>query len=338
MVKKSTEIGGLPIPPFLLKCYEMVDDPSTDALISWSLANDSFIVWNEAEFTSELLPRYFKHNTFASFQRQLNIYGFRKNDTDRWEFANDGFIKDQKHLLMSINRKKASQVTAQQNVTKPPKMLNVSANEGNKYAGLWKEVESLKTDKNMLMQELVKQRQHQKTSQTKMLVLREQLKGMEQNQQQMLSFIVVAMRSPGFLAQPVQPIENNRLKSESISKTILNPNEPIGLPCEGAIVKYQPPSLEPDSKSQDSVALDLTSDEVNDLFENMDFMSKSRLNERTVSIENYDPFIFHDLSDGDHMLDQLLSFSENKTTKLYSDDLTSTGYGSDEIGSLGFNF
>ncbi|XP_024994351.1 heat stress transcription factor A-1-like [Cynara cardunculus var. scolymus] len=334
MVKKSTENGGLLIPPFLLKCYEMVDDPSTDALISWSLANDSFIVWNEAEFTSELLPRYFKHNTFASFQRQLNIYGFRKNDTDRWEFANDGFIKDQKHLLMSINRKKASPVTAQQNVTKP-KMINVSANEGNKYAGLWKEVESLKTDKNTLMQELVKQRQHQKTSQAKMLVLREQLKGMEQNQQQMLSFIVVAMQSPGFLAKP---IENNRLKSEPISKTILKPNEPIGLPCEGAIVKYQPPSEEPDSNSQDSVELDLTSDEVEDLFENMDLMSGLPLNERTVSTENYDPFIFHDLSDGDNMLDQLLSFSENKTTKLHSDNLTSTGYGSDGIGSLGSIF
>ena len=74
MVKKSAETGGLSIAPFLSKCYEMVDDPSTDALISWSPTNDSFIVWNEADFTSELLPKYFKHSNYSSFQRQLNIY------------------------------------------------------------------------------------------------------------------------------------------------------------------------------------------------------------------------------------------------------------------------
>lgn len=281
----------------------MVDDPSTDSLISWSLANDSFIVWNEAEFTSKLLPKYFKHNTFSSFQRQLNIYGFRKNDTDRWEFSNDGFIKDQKHLLMSINRKKSSHVTPQQKVSKP-QMINVSEHGGNKYAKLWKEVESLKTDKNTLMQELVKQRQHQITSQTKMLVLREQLKGMEQNQQQMLSFIVVAMQSPGFLAQPV---ETNWLKSEH--KQVV--------PCEGAIVKYQPPSEEVNSNVQDSLDLDLTCDEVKDLIENMDLISGSPLNET----QNNDTFIFHDMTDSDHMLDQLLS----KTTNL--DNLTATGSG-----------
>lgn len=71
MVKKSSETS---IAPFLSKCYEMVDDSSTDDLISWSNSNDSFIVWNEAEFASQLLPKYFKHNNYASFQRQLNIY------------------------------------------------------------------------------------------------------------------------------------------------------------------------------------------------------------------------------------------------------------------------
>ncbi|XP_021977447.1 heat stress transcription factor A-8 isoform X2 [Helianthus annuus] len=266
MVKKSTEAGGSSIAPFLLKCYEMVDDPLTDYLISWSRTGDSFIVWNEAEFTSELLPKYFKHSNYSSFQRQLNIYGFRKTDTDRWEFANDCFIKDQKHLLKSINRKKAMIVTSQQKVT-PQKSPEPEVNN-----------------------ELVKQRQHQETSKTKMLVLREQLKGMEKNQHQMLSFIVMAMQSPGFIAHVSPPVQTK-------SKTRLKPV----LPHEGAIVKYQPPIEQPALMSEDSLELD-------DLF--MDYVPGPAYDDST---EFFDPLVLHDLPDGDNMLDQLLSSPVEKS-------------------------
>lgn len=65
--------GGGPA-PFLLKTYEMVDDSSTDAIVSWSASRKSFVVWNPPEFARLLLPSYFKHNNFSSFIRQLNTY------------------------------------------------------------------------------------------------------------------------------------------------------------------------------------------------------------------------------------------------------------------------
>ncbi|KAK4423369.1 Heat stress transcription factor A-8 [Sesamum alatum] len=238
---KSVE-NGTSLPPFLVKCYEMVNDESTDELISWTESNDSFIIWDESKFSSQLLPKYFKHSNFSSFVRQLNIYGFRKIDTDRWQFANEAFIKGQKHLLKNISRRKQPQNLVQKKSSQQKETETPVLSEEDKRMALWKEVETLKSDKISLTQELKNLSQHQQTSQSKLLLLREQLKGMEKNQQQMLSFIVMAMQSPEFMVQFLQPKENSwRMTETGKNKLSEVTDDCEPTPSDGTIVRYEPP-------------------------------------------------------------------------------------------------
>lgn len=106
------------VPPFLQKLYEIVNDPRNDELIRWSENGDSFYVLNHERFAREVLGRWFKHQKFTSFVRQLNMYGFHKiphlqqgvlksdTDTEPWNFEHPHFHRGQPDLLCLIQRKK----------------------------------------------------------------------------------------------------------------------------------------------------------------------------------------------------------------------------------------
>ncbi|OVA12433.1 Heat shock factor (HSF)-type [Macleaya cordata] len=203
-------------PPFLTKTYEMVDDPATDSIVSWSPSNSSFIVWNPPEFARALLPKYFKHNNFSSFIRQLNTYGFRKVDPDQWEFANEEFIRGQKHLLKNIHRRKPIHSHS----------LHNHQGQGNSSGALGEsekqeleeEIEKLKQDKSMLVFELQRHTQEQQGMEVEMQSLEERLYVMEQRQRQLMAFVARTVGKPGFVSNLIQQSDKHN-KKRRLTKT-----------------------------------------------------------------------------------------------------------------------
>ncbi|KAK7358214.1 hypothetical protein VNO77_00139 [Canavalia gladiata] len=298
------------VPPFLNKCYEMVEDHNSDSIIRWNDGGDSFIISDITQFSVTLLPSYFKHNNFSSFIRQLNIYGFRKIDTDCWEFANENFVRDQKHLLKNIRRRKHPHTADQQKALPQQDNCDEPSQEAAAHHGLWKEVENLKSDKNSLMQELVKLRQHQESSENKLLLLSDRLQGMEKHQQQMLSFLVMVVQSPGFLVQLLQPKENNWRLAEPGDILDQDKQDGKSVASDGMIVKYKPPVGEklkpvvPRSPGFDKQPEpELSADGLKDLCISSEFL-KVLLDEKLCPLENHSPFLLQDLPD-DGLWEQL---------------------------------
>jgi hypothetical protein len=198
--KKSSSSSQQPA-PFLVKTYDLVDEPLTDSVVSWGVDGLSFIVWKPAEFASDLLPLHFKHNNFSSFVRQLNTYGFRKVDPDRWEFANEHFLRDRPEQLVFIQRKKPSSDKSDKSKGggdggggSPYAALEVGA-----YGGLQAEVDSLKRDRSLLMQEVIRLRQSQQMSEGEIRALSKKVEMGEKRQQQMITFLAQALQHPSLV-------------------------------------------------------------------------------------------------------------------------------------------
>ncbi|KAK4835861.1 hypothetical protein QYF36_015447 [Acer negundo] len=215
--------GGGPA-PFLLKTYDMVDDSTTDEIVSWSSNKNSFVVWNPPEFARVLLPTYFKHNNFSSFIRQLNTYGFRKIDPEKWEFSNEEFVKDQKHLLKNIHRRKPIHSHSHSHSHPQGSLVDTER------AAFEEEIDRLSREKAALEANILGVTQQRSAAKLLLEDMTQRVDSMERRQESLLNFLEKFIQNPSFVEHLARKIESmdfstynkkRRLPQVDHSKTVV---------------------------------------------------------------------------------------------------------------------
>ncbi|KAA8525149.1 hypothetical protein F0562_006987 [Nyssa sinensis] len=119
--------------------------------------------------------------------------GFRKVDPDLWEFANEGFLGGQKHLLKTIKRRRNVLHSIQ------PQGGGACIELG--QYGMEKELQRLRRDRNVLMAEIVKIRQQQQNSRDQIIAMEDRVRSTERKQHQIMSFLAKVFSNTSFIQQ-----------------------------------------------------------------------------------------------------------------------------------------
>lgn len=104
--KKST------FPKILFHLLECAEEQGYSDIVAWQPHGRSFVVKDKHRFASTILPQHFGcQKSFASFQRQLNVYGFlrmTKAGADRKSYYHELFLRNRPDLIVLMPRKRNS--------------------------------------------------------------------------------------------------------------------------------------------------------------------------------------------------------------------------------------
>ena len=78
------------------------------SIVSWQPHGRAFTVHKTKEFVTLIMPQFFNQTKYASFQRQLNLYGFSRltHGPDKGAYYHSCFIRGERSLCRRMIRQK----------------------------------------------------------------------------------------------------------------------------------------------------------------------------------------------------------------------------------------
>jgi len=100
VVRKKT--GGV-TQPFPEKLHTMLDDDGDPSVVSWLPHGRAFLVRKPAEFTTQIMPKYFRQTKLTSFQRQARsfVISFFYPPTSYCSLGDIDFLSHSSHVVIS---------------------------------------------------------------------------------------------------------------------------------------------------------------------------------------------------------------------------------------------
>jgi len=97
--------------PFPDKLYRLIEDAQAEGksdIISFFSHGRAFAIHDPDRFREEIMPRFFRQTKLASFQRQLNLYGFRRitRGPDSGGYYHAMFVRSRPDLCSYMRRTK----------------------------------------------------------------------------------------------------------------------------------------------------------------------------------------------------------------------------------------
>ncbi|MCE3051975.1 Transcription factor SKN7 [Datura stramonium] len=145
-------------------------------------------------------PMFMDSSSTYCFLKEINFCckGFRKIDPERWEFANEEFLKDQKHLLKNIHRRKPIHSHSH-----PP-----GSTVDPERAAFEEEIDKLTREKSGLEANALRFIQQQSAAKIQLEELTGRVGSIEQRQESLLSFVEKAVLNPDFVERLAQKLES----------------------------------------------------------------------------------------------------------------------------------